>query len=45
VAHIAAMNKVLVKVTGPERRDAIKRAIENVQKELEEMKQNPKRNP
>ncbi len=45
VAHIAAMNKVLVKVTEPERRDAIKRAIDNVEKELEEMKQNPKRNP
>jgi len=45
VAHIAAMNKVLGKVTEAERRDAIKRAIENVQKELEEMKQNPKRNP
>ena len=45
VAHIAAMNKVLGKVTEAERRDAIKRAIDNVQKELEEMKQNPKRNP
>ena len=45
VAHIAAMNKVLSKVTETERQGAIKRAIENVQKELDEMKQNPKRNP
>ena len=45
VAHIAAMNRVLVKVAERDRRDAIKRTIDNVQKELEEMKQNPKRNP
>lgn len=45
VAHIAAMNKVLLKVNEPERQGAIKRAIETVQKELDEMKQSPKRNP
>ncbi len=45
VAHIAAMNKVLTKVTQAERQDAIKHTIENVQKELDEMKQTPKRNP
>lgn len=45
VAHIAAMNKVLARVTESERQGAIKRAIENVQKELDEMKQTPKRNP
>jgi hypothetical protein len=38
VAHIAAMNKVLEKVTDPERKQAIKGAIENVQRELDEMK-------
>ncbi|MEK6289245.1 MAG: S41 family peptidase [Acidobacteriota bacterium] len=45
VAHIAAMNKVLEKVTAPERQGVIKRAIANAQKELDEMKQSPKRNP
>lgn len=45
VAHIAAMNKVLAKVTEAERQGAIKRAIETVQKELDEMKQTPKGNP
>ncbi len=45
VAHIAAMNKVLGRVTEPERRGAIKQAIESVQKELDEMKPSPKRNP
>jgi peptidase S41-like protein len=45
VAHIAAMNKVLAKVTEAERQGAIKNAIETVQKELDEMKQGPKRNP
>lgn len=45
VAHIAAMNKVLAKVTMPERQNAIKRAIESTQKELDEMKQAPKKNP
>ncbi|HVG22500.1 MAG TPA: S41 family peptidase [Blastocatellia bacterium] len=38
VAHIAAMNKVLEKVADPERKQAIKGAVENVQKELDEMK-------
>jgi C-terminal processing protease CtpA/Prc len=38
VAHIAAMNKVMEKITDPERKQAIKGAIENVQKELDEMK-------
>ena len=38
IAHIAAMNKVLEKVTEPERKQAIKGMIENVQKELDEMK-------
>lgn len=38
VAHIAAMNKVLDKITDPERKQAIKNAIDNVQKELDEMK-------
>ena len=42
VAHLAAMNKVLAKVTEKERQSAIKRAIESVQKELDEMKQSPK---
>jgi C-terminal processing protease CtpA/Prc len=45
VAHIAALNSVLEKVTEPERQDAIKQAIANSQKELDEMKQSPKRNP
>ena len=45
VAHIAAMNRVLEKVTEPERQDAIKQAIVNTQKELDELRQNPKRNP
>jgi hypothetical protein len=45
IAHIAAMNKVLAKVTEGERQDAIRHAIESVQKELDEMKQSPKRNP
>ncbi|HSB10998.1 MAG TPA: S41 family peptidase [Blastocatellia bacterium] len=45
VAHIAAMKKVLEKVTEPERKDAISQAITNIQKELDEMKQGPKRNP
>ncbi|MEK6409070.1 MAG: S41 family peptidase [Acidobacteriota bacterium] len=45
VAHIAAMNKVLEKVTSSERQGAIKSAIANAQKELDEMKQGPKRNP
>lgn len=45
VAHIAAMKKVLEKVSEPERKDAISGAIANVQKELDEMKQGPKRNP
>lgn len=45
VAHIAAMNKVLVKVGEPERQNAIKQAIASVQKELDEMRQGPKRNP
>jgi hypothetical protein len=45
VAHIAAMNKVLERVTEPERQGAIKQAIVTVQKELDEMKQGPKRNP
>ena len=44
VAHIAAMNKVLAKVTSPERQNAIKRAIESTQKELDEMKQPAKKN-
>jgi peptidase S41-like protein len=43
VAQIAAMEKVLARVTADERRDAIKRAIETVQKELDEIKQGPKR--
>lgn len=43
VAHIAAMNKVLAKVTEPERQNAIKHMIESTQKELDEMKQGPKR--
>jgi retinol-binding protein 3 len=38
VAHVAAMNKVMDKVTEPERKQAIKQAIENVQKELDEMR-------
>jgi hypothetical protein len=38
VAHIAAMNKVLEKVTEPERKQAIKGAVESVQRELDEMK-------
>lgn len=42
VAHIAAMNKVLEKVSELERRDAIKHGIEGLQKELDEMKQGPK---
>jgi retinol-binding protein 3 len=45
VAHIAAMNSVLEKVTEPERQGAIKQAIATSQKELDEMKQSPKRNP
>jgi hypothetical protein len=45
VAHLSAMNKVLAKVREPERQAAIKRAIDTVQKELDEMKQGPKRNP
>jgi hypothetical protein len=45
VAHIALMNRVLAKVTDPERQQAIKRAIANVEKELDEIKQGPKRNP
>jgi C-terminal processing protease CtpA/Prc len=44
VAHIAAMKKVLETVTEPERQNAIKRGIENVQKELDEMKQGSKPN-
>jgi hypothetical protein len=45
VAHIDAMNKVLSSVTLPERQGAIKHAIETAQKELDELKQNQKRNP
>ena len=45
VAHIAAMEKVLAKVTEDERRNAIRRAIDTTQKELDELKQAPKRNP
>jgi hypothetical protein len=45
VAHIAALNSVLEKATEPERQGAIKQAIANSQKELDEMKQSPKRNP
>jgi len=45
VAQIAAMNKVLAKVTDAERQGAIKHAIESVQNELDEMKKNPRRNP
>lgn len=44
VAHIALLNRVLAKVTDPERQEAIKRAIANVEKELDEIKQGPKRN-
>ena len=44
VAHIALLNRVLAKVTDPERQEAIKRAIANVEKELGEIKQGPKRN-
>ena len=42
VAHIAVMNKIVAKVADPERQQAIKRAIANVEKELDEMK-GPKR--
>jgi C-terminal processing protease CtpA/Prc len=45
VAHNAAMNSILAKVTAPERQGAIKQAIAHTQKELDEMKQNPKRTP
>ena len=45
VAQLAAMNKVLEKVAEPERQNAIKDAIKNVQKELDEIKASPKRNP
>jgi hypothetical protein len=45
VAQVAAMNKVLEKTVEPERQNAIKDAIMNVQKELDEMKASPKRNP
>ena len=45
VAHIAALNKVLATVTQTERQGAIKQAIETAQKELDELKQNQKRNP
>lgn len=45
VAHIAAMNRALTKVTDTERKGAIKAAIETVQKELDELKQSPKRSP
>ena len=43
VAHIAVMNKIVAKVSDPERQQAIKRAITNVEKELDEIKQGPKR--
>ena len=43
VAQIAVMNKIVAKVADPERQQAIKRAIANVEKELDEMKQGPKR--
>lgn len=45
VSHIAAMNKVLETVSEGERQHAIKQAIENVQRELDELKAGPKRNP
>jgi len=45
VAHIAALKKVLERVAEPERKNAISRAIASAEKELDEMKQNPKRNP
>jgi hypothetical protein len=45
VAHIAALNKVLATVTQAERQRAIKQAIDTTQKELDELKQNQKRNP
>ncbi|MFY9554704.1 MAG: S41 family peptidase [Blastocatellia bacterium] len=45
VAHIAAMKKVLEKVSAPERQRAIKGAIARTEKELDEMKQTQKRNP
>lgn len=45
VAHIAAMEKVAGKVSDSERQGAIKRAIETVKKELDEMKQSPRRDP
>ncbi len=43
VAHIAAMKKVLEKVSEQERRDAIKDAIGRAEKELDQIKQSPKR--
>jgi len=45
VSHIAAMNKVLETVSEGERQHAIKQAIENVQRELDELKAGVKRNP
>ena len=44
VAHITAMKKVVEKVTDPGRQNAIKRAIESAQKELDEIRQTSKPN-
>jgi C-terminal processing protease CtpA/Prc len=44
VAHIAALEKVIAKVSEDERRDAIHREIQTAKKEFEEMKQNTRRN-
>jgi len=45
VAHIAAMNKILEKVSDSERQGAIKFAIQSAQKELDQIKQGSRRDP
>lgn len=44
VAQLTVLNKIVANVADPERQQAIKRAITTVEKELDEMKQGPKRN-
>lgn len=45
VAHIAALGKLIDKETNPERKDAMKGALDAAQKELDELKKVAKPNP
>jgi len=45
VAHVAALNQITAKETNPERKDALKGALDAAQKELDELKKGAKPNP